>query len=176
MSEQHILRRGEIVPDRIVHLADDEAIPSTGDLTVSLERYAKERDSLRAHAGRVGVRLEPGQRGDELAEYIDELEVVAVDFPKFTDGRGYSTARRLRERMGFAGELRATGDVLPDQVSVRTEIRARRFLQSAILLQTNRSYGRRRLSLSLSRLVVERLQVGNKDMHSGDVFFTNVTK
>lgn len=116
MSEQHILRRGEIVPDRIVHLADDEAIPSTGDLTVSLERYAKERDSLRAHAGRVGVRLEPGQRGDELAEYIDELEVVAVDFPKFTDGRGYSTARRLRERMGFAGELRATGDVLPDQV------------------------------------------------------------
>ena len=52
---------------------------------------------------------------DELAPYLDKLALVALVFPKFQDGRAYSQARILRERLGFRGELRATGQVLRDQ-------------------------------------------------------------
>jgi uncharacterized protein (DUF934 family) len=66
-------------------------------------------------AGRIGVLLD----SDELPEQIPALEqvpLVAINFPKFADGRGYSSARLLRERHGYKGEVRAVGDVLRDQL------------------------------------------------------------
>ncbi|WP_367185190.1 DUF934 domain-containing protein [Halomonas alkalicola] len=57
---------------------------------------------------------------DALAERLAEAPLIAVDFPKFTDGRGYSLARLLRERHGFGGEIRAVGDVLVDQLYFMT--------------------------------------------------------
>ncbi len=73
------------------------------------------RDALRAR-GEIGVWLKPDDDPEPLAEDIATLPLVAVDFPQFTDGRGYSTARLLRDKLGFAGELRAIGDVLRDQL------------------------------------------------------------
>jgi uncharacterized protein (DUF934 family) len=62
------------------------------------------------------VWLAPGDDPATLADDVGQLPLIAVDFPKFTDGRGYSTARLLREKYGYAGELRAIGDILRDQL------------------------------------------------------------
>ncbi len=106
----------EIVEDRFRHVADDEPVPAEGDVVVSLARFRAGRDSLLAHSGRVGVRC-PGETDPaEIAPDLPHLSLVALALPKFTDGRAYSTARLLRERHGFRGQLRAVGDVLRDQL------------------------------------------------------------
>ena len=61
------------------------------------------------------VRLEPGDDARELIPHLSRLALIDVSFPKFRDGRGYSAARILREA-GYTGELRASGDVLVDQI------------------------------------------------------------
>jgi uncharacterized protein (DUF934 family) len=111
-----IIKNREIVEDGFVHLGDDEPLPDSGNVTVSLARWKAEPDRMRAHPGEVGVRLRPADEPDALVEDLDRIALVAVEFPKFTDGRGYSIARRLRERFGYRGELRATGHVLRDQL------------------------------------------------------------
>ncbi len=98
---------------RLGFWAADQPPQQYGDDEVAVWRA--ERDALRAR-GEVGVWLKPDDDPELLAEDVGALPVVAVDFPKFTDGRGYSTARLLREKHGFAGELRAIGDVLRDQL------------------------------------------------------------
>ena len=65
---------------------------------------------------RVGVRLEPADDPAELAPDVDRIQLVAINFPKFADGRGYSSAVLLRTRFGYRGELRAIGDVGRDQL------------------------------------------------------------
>ena len=62
------------------------------------------------------VRLEPGDDARDLLPYLDRLQLVEVNFPTFGDGRGYSSARILREA-GYTGELRAVGEVLVDQIA-----------------------------------------------------------
>lgn len=64
----------------------------------------------------VGVWLAPEDEPDDLAPTLKLLPVIAVQFSKFTDGRGYSQGRILRERMGYSGDLRAMGDILRDQI------------------------------------------------------------
>lgn len=64
----------------------------------------------------VGVWLAPDKGPETIAADLDDFPVIAIDFPKFTDGRGYSTARLLRERYRYRGELRAVGDVGRDQL------------------------------------------------------------
>ncbi|MEO0410598.1 MAG: DUF934 domain-containing protein [Pseudomonadota bacterium] len=78
-----------------------------------IERFL-ERNDIAAQA--LGVRLSPGTKVEELASRLDQIALIDVDFPAYTDGRGYSQARVLREHMGFQGELRAIGDVLIDQL------------------------------------------------------------
>ncbi len=90
--------------------------PSGADLIVPLPLWRLRRDDLLHHTGGVGVWLDAGDDLDAIAPDLDRLDVVAVDFPKFSDGRGFSTARLLRERYGFEGELRAVGDVIRDQL------------------------------------------------------------
>ncbi|MDN6318676.1 MAG: DUF934 domain-containing protein [Marinobacter sp.] len=72
------------------------------------DQFAGKRD--------IGVWLDGHDEPDVLADHVHELPLVAINFPKFSDGRGYSTARLLRERFGFKNELRAIGDVLLDQL------------------------------------------------------------
>ncbi|MDO3722301.1 DUF934 domain-containing protein [Marinobacter sp. chi1] len=72
------------------------------------ERYAGRED--------IGVWFDSHQEPETLGDKVNELTVIAVNFPKFTDGRGYSIGRLLRERMGYQNELRAIGDVLLDQL------------------------------------------------------------
>lgn len=97
-------------------LSDDDAVPDEGRFTVSQQRFVQDRAALEGLGERVGLRLTSEDDPSELGEGLDGLGVISIAFAKFTDGRGYSTARLLRERLAYRGQLRATGDVLPDQV------------------------------------------------------------
>ena len=66
--------------------------------------------------GESGVLLGPGDDPQAIANQLQDISVVAVEFPQFTDGRGYSIARLLRERHGYKGEIRAVGEVLRDNL------------------------------------------------------------
>lgn len=90
--------------------------PRDADLIVPLALWRLRRDDLLERAGGTGVWLEAGDDPEAIASDLDRLDVVAVNFPKFSDGRGFSTVRLLRERHGFEGELRAVGDVIRDQL------------------------------------------------------------
>jgi len=90
------------------HLSDDEPL-SPGDVTVSLSRWLDDSDDFEGHDGRVGVRLQPSDSLEELAPDPGGPAMIAIEFDKFTEGRGYSQAYLLRERHGYTGELRALG-------------------------------------------------------------------
>jgi uncharacterized protein (DUF934 family) len=90
--------------------------PRAADLLVPLALWRVRRDDLVHRTGRVGVWLDAGDDVAAIAPDLDRLDVVAVNFPRFSDGRGFSTARLLRERYGYRGELRAVGDVSRDQL------------------------------------------------------------
>ena len=83
-------------------------------MLVSLARWQSETEALRARGAPVGVAV-PGETDAEAVD-LEGAVLIAVEFPKFTDGRGYSFARVLRSRVGYVGELRAVGQVLRDQL------------------------------------------------------------
>ena len=112
-----VIKNNVIVDDSFVHVADDAALPAQGDLIVSLARYVEEREALQQRDGKVGLRLPSHESADTIATYLPELALVAIEFPTFKDGRGYTIARLLRERFAYKGELRAVGDVLRDQLA-----------------------------------------------------------
>jgi uncharacterized protein (DUF934 family) len=111
-----IIKQRAIVEDTFVHVPDNADLPESGDVIVSLERYRELRAVLQSRGTRVGVRLRSDQEAKTAADIVSEVAVIAVEFPGFKDGRGYTTGRLLRERFGFKGELRAVGDVLRDQL------------------------------------------------------------
>lgn len=96
-----------------VRLLEDSAHP---DLIVPLVLWQRRREDLLARRGRLGLKLAPDEGPEAVAHDLAHFALIALEFPVFTDGRGYSTARLLRERYGFEGELRAIGDVLRDQL------------------------------------------------------------
>lgn len=92
------------------------AIPVEGDVIVPLALWRRERAALLARKGRLGLRLDSGEGPEAVVEDLAHFDVIAINFPKVTDGRGYSTARLLRDRYGYQGEIRAVGDVQRDQL------------------------------------------------------------
>ncbi|MBC7781758.1 MAG: DUF934 domain-containing protein [Proteobacteria bacterium] len=90
------------------------AVPEAGDWLFPPAVWLDARVRGATRTGRNGVWLEPGDDPAALAAEVDRLALIAVHFPSFTDGRGFSTARLLRERHGYRGELRATGPLTRD--------------------------------------------------------------
>lgn len=111
-----LVSQGRVVADAWTLASVPGDLPERGDVIVPLSLWPTLRDRAVARDGRVGVLLELGDDASDLAADLPSLALIAIDFPHFTDGRGYSTARLLRERYAFAGELRAVGDVGRDQV------------------------------------------------------------
>jgi uncharacterized protein (DUF934 family) len=100
--------------DPYTSVDDDESTPR-GDVIISLARFQREGDRLLAEGRAVGVRVAPDEAVETLAYDLPRIALVALLFPRFRDGRAYSAARILRERLGFTGEVRAVGDVLLEQ-------------------------------------------------------------
>ena len=93
----------------------ESGVPAQGKIIVPLAYWQENRDAL-IDRGDVAVWLAPGEEPKDLEDDLASLPLVAIHFPAFKDGRGYSYARELRTRYGFKGEVRATGDVLRDQL------------------------------------------------------------
>ena len=113
-----LIKDRAIVEDRWTLLRDVASladVPGETAVIVPLALWKSEHEVLVARKD-VGVWLKPDDDPGALAADLDRLPLVAIDFPKFVDGRGYSIARLLRDKYRFGGELRAIGDVLRDQL------------------------------------------------------------
>ncbi|MEM9378200.1 MAG: DUF934 domain-containing protein [Pseudomonadota bacterium] len=95
---------------------EGEDVPAVGSISVPLAQLIEHADTLLARNEQIGVRLTPADDPHDLAPYLDRIALIEIDFPKYTDGRGYSQAQLLRRRLGYQGELRAVGHVLRDQI------------------------------------------------------------
>ena len=110
-----LVKGGKIATDTFAHLADDAEVAADGAILISAARFLEAPDVLSSRPGQTGVIWPNNRDVDDLVPYFGKLAAVALVFPSFRDGRAYSQARVLRERHGYRGELRATGQVLRDQ-------------------------------------------------------------
>ena len=110
-----IIKHRQIIEDHWQHVAADTELPA-GAVIVPLAYWKQHRAALLERGEPIGVRLPNTVNPAELAADLPKLALVALDFPRFNDGRAFSQARLLRERHGFQGEIRAVGDVLRDQL------------------------------------------------------------
>jgi len=116
---QRIIKNGQII-DETWHLLPKDAtldsLSNCDDYIVPLALWVEHSTALKARDGGLGVWLEAGEEIEEIADQLQHFQVIALNFPAFTDGRHYSTAYLLRTRYGYRGEVRAIGDVLRDQL------------------------------------------------------------
>ena len=110
-----LVKQGRITTDLFVHVADGAELPGDGAVLITAARFLEDPEAMLKRAGKTGVIWPNNRAVDDLVPYLDRLAAVALVFPTFRDGRAYSQARLLRERHGYDGELRATGQVLRDQ-------------------------------------------------------------
>ncbi|HSM95101.1 MAG TPA: DUF934 domain-containing protein [Rhizomicrobium sp.] len=111
-----LIKDGTFANDGFVTVADDAALPE-GAAIVSLVRFQKERDALLARNVPLGIRLKAPENPELLGEDVQRFSVIVLEFPVFRDGRAFSWARMLRERLKFTGEIRGTGHFLYDQIA-----------------------------------------------------------
>jgi uncharacterized protein (DUF934 family) len=110
-----VIKDRKIVDDGWTLLAPDAPIPPGGDVIVSVAQWTAFNAAPSERSGELGVVLHSDELPEQI-QHLDRLPLIAIDFPKFGDGRGYTSARLLRQRFGYTGELRAVGDVLRDQL------------------------------------------------------------
>ena len=112
-----ILKRNSLAPSAWRHWPDHQPLADDDTpVIVGLERFRAGRTTLLARRGGVGVRLAPAEDPAQIAGDLNAIAVIAIDFPAFNEGRGYSIARLLREKYAYAGEIRATGSVTRDRL------------------------------------------------------------
>ena len=111
-----LIKNGQESEHIWLKVSDEEPASLGRPVIVSLERWQAERATLAGRNAPLGIVLRSDQPPALIAEDLAHFELIALEFPKFSDGRGYSYARLLRERYGFTGELRAVGEVLQDQL------------------------------------------------------------
>ncbi|MDE1941714.1 MAG: DUF934 domain-containing protein [Betaproteobacteria bacterium] len=109
-----VIRNRSLEPDSYLRVESLEGVAQDADLLVPLAVLTAQREALQTRPGKLGVWLETTDEPGEVAPYLPMLDLVAVHFSSFADGRGHSIARLLRERHGFRGEIRAVGDVFKE--------------------------------------------------------------
>ena len=121
-ARDEIICNGAVVEDdwALLRLDEGEAADTVtvpaGKVIVPLSVWLAQRSVLEHRLPDIGVWLGADERPETLAGDVEKLTLIAVNFPKFTDGRGYSIAYNLRARLAYKGQLRAIGDVLRDQL------------------------------------------------------------
>jgi uncharacterized protein (DUF934 family) len=109
-----LIRNGSFEDCTFARTGDEGDLPA-GAVIVSLKRWQAERAVLEARNTPLGLRLASDQSPELLGADVHHFALIELEFPKFRDGRGYTSARVLRDRHGYKGEIRAVGDVLRDQ-------------------------------------------------------------
>jgi uncharacterized protein (DUF934 family) len=117
-----LLRDGEFVEDGFITLDDETPLPEKGGVIVSWERLQAEFEALKDRAGGLGVAFPVTEEPEALKPYLGALAAIVLPFAAFADGRAYSLARIIRTRLAFTGELRAAGEVLPDQIAFMRQV------------------------------------------------------
>lgn len=116
-QELNLFKDGAFIADPFHPWAEGDDAGSVSYKHIPLKVFVENRDAVLANPHPVGLLVSPGDRVEDVVADLGRFASIAVSFPGFTDGRGYSTARLLSERYNYQGELRAVGDVLHDQVS-----------------------------------------------------------
>jgi len=111
-----ILKDTQVVSDNWILLDENAESLPTGDLLLSFEQWQSFAEQLSNHSGSIGVWLEGHAEIEQIIEPLLNLPLIAINFPKFADGRGFSAARLIRERYNYSGELRAIGGFIRDQL------------------------------------------------------------
>jgi uncharacterized protein (DUF934 family) len=111
-----ILKDTQVVSDNWILLDENaDSIPN-GNILLSFEQWQNFAEQLSNHSGSIGVWLEGHAEIEQIIEPLLNLPLIAINFPKFADGRGFSAARLIRERYNYSGELRAIGGFIRDQL------------------------------------------------------------
>ncbi len=110
-----LIKNRALSEDTWFTLADESPLPESGAVIVGLDRWRAEREALLARRQPLGIRLRSDQSPAQIVGDLRHVAVVALEFPKFADGRAFSYARLLRERYGYRGEVRAVGAPVIDQ-------------------------------------------------------------
>ena len=116
-----LLKYNNFVADQWLYLETGVPRPDGGKIIVGFDRLATEWDDLARFSGELGVKLSNTDKVETLAPFISRLALIILTFPSFTDGRAYSLARGLRLD-GYRGELRAEGNLLPDQLQYMRQV------------------------------------------------------
>jgi uncharacterized protein (DUF934 family) len=111
-----LIKNGAEVDDIWAYVDGEAELSEGGCFTVPLARFIAEASTLSERNTQVGVRLSPDDDAALLEPYLQQIQLIEIAFPKYTDGRGFSQAQLLRRRFGYEGELRAVGHVLRDQL------------------------------------------------------------
>lgn len=110
-----IIKDKKMIDDPWSFVDDEEALKN-GDITVSVERWQKNKDQLTKHSGKIGLRLKSTDKVEDFAEDLHHLALIELNFSAFTDGRSFTQAWLLRNRYHYTGEIRAVGKFIVDQV------------------------------------------------------------
>lgn len=110
-----LIKNSEFVTDTWQKAEGNAEFAKGTKVIVSFEHFLDHKEDLLNSSIELGIAIANDVDVLQLEPYVDNLALIALNFPKFADGRAYSQARIIREQLGFEGELRATGDVLPDQ-------------------------------------------------------------
>ncbi|MGR9116624.1 MAG: DUF934 domain-containing protein [Gammaproteobacteria bacterium] len=110
-----IIKDKKIIEDHWQHAPDDADLPQ-GDITVSTTRWHKEKQQLLNRPGKIGLRLDSREAIEDIAEDLNRIDLIELNFSAFTDGRSFTQAWLLRNRFNYSGEIRAVGNFMIDQV------------------------------------------------------------
>ena len=113
---KQIIKNRQIIEDDWTHLDENDALPESGNVTISYARWQEEKNNMLHFKGELGIALNTDVAIDKLKDNLHNIALITINFTEFKDGRGFSLARLLRERYQFDGEIRATGNVLRDQI------------------------------------------------------------
>jgi uncharacterized protein (DUF934 family) len=116
-----LLKNNAFITDSWVHLGTEDPLPEGGNVSIPFSRLKNEWDSLAKFPGQLGALLSNTDHVEDVAHFLPRLALIILPFPMFVDGRAYSIARQIR-LLGYRGELRATGKVLPDQFQFMTQV------------------------------------------------------
>lgn len=112
-----LISSSAVIDDDWVRLEDEEPLQCRRRLMVSAARLRRDWEVFEQISCELGVELEVSEQVEDLSDYLDRLDLIVLKFDVFADGRAFSQARLLRERLNYTGSLRATGEVLRDQLA-----------------------------------------------------------